>query len=56
MLYFRPPVNQIEVHPFLWWEECVSYCRQEGIAMMAYSPLAKASRIDNPTLVSVAQK
>ena len=56
ILLFPCIVNQIEIHPFLWWEECVSYCHQEGIAVMAYSPLAKAMKLNNPTLVSIAEK
>ena len=49
-------VNQIEIHLFLAWDELVAYCEQEGIPIMAYSPLAKATRIKNPILVSIAKK
>ena len=50
------PVNQIEIHPFLAWDDCVSYCEKEGIAVMAYSPLAKATRLRNPSLNEIAGK
>jgi len=49
-------VNQIEIHPFLWWNDCVTYCRDQGIAVMAYSPLAKAERLRDKTLCSIASK
>lgn len=49
-------VNQIEIHPFLAWDDCVSYCEQEGIPVMAYSPLAKAMKLKTPGLTQVAEK
>ena len=49
-------VNQIEIHPFLAWDECVSYCEQEGIAVMAYSPLAKAMKLKAASLTQIAKK
>lgn len=50
------PVNQIEIHPFLAWDECVSYCQNEKIAVMAYSPLAKADKLGNPSLQRLAKQ
>ena len=49
-------VNQIEIHPFLAWDEVVLYCEREGIPIMAYSPLAKAMRLKDPRLVKMATK
>lgn len=49
-------VNQIEIHPFLAWDECVSMCQEEGIAVMAYSPLAQALKMRDPTLTGIATK
>ena len=49
-------VNQIEIHPFLAWDEVVDYCRLEGIVIMAYSPLAKVMKLKTPKLVSIAEK
>jgi diketogulonate reductase-like aldo/keto reductase len=51
-----PAVNQIEIHPFLAWDECVSFCERENIAVMAYSPLAKGSRLKTPSLTKIAEK
>ena len=49
-------MNQIEIHPFLAWDECVSYCEKEGIAVMAYSPLTKGRKLGDPSLCKIAEK
>lgn len=38
----KPEVNQVELHPFLAQPELVGFCREHGIALMAYSPLGSA--------------
>nr|KAG5707719.1 hypothetical protein BaRGS_003294 [Batillaria attramentaria] len=50
-----PAVNQIELHPWMKRQDLVRYCRENGIAVMGYSPLVKAERLKDPTLVSVAK-
>jgi diketogulonate reductase-like aldo/keto reductase len=39
-----PEVNQIELHCFLQQRETVAYCAQQGIAVMAFCPLARCKR------------
>jgi len=51
-----PSVNQIELHPQMRKHDIVDYCRQHGIAVMGYSPLAKAQRMNDKKLIAVAQK
>jgi len=49
-----PAVNQVECHPFWSRRDVLDYCRGKGIQAEAYSPLARAQRMDEPTLVALA--
>lgn len=51
-----PAVNQIELHPFFQQRELVSFLNEKGIAVEAWSPLARAKRLADPTLVAIAKK
>ncbi|GMG37548.1 unnamed protein product [Ambrosiozyma monospora] len=55
-LKIKPAVNQIELHPWLSREELVKYLKDEGIAVEAYSPLARGQRINDPALEEFAKK
>ncbi|KAF4744566.1 hypothetical protein FOZ63_031768, partial [Perkinsus olseni] len=35
----KPAVNQVEVHPFLPQKDLLEFCRDEGVAIVAYAPL-----------------
>jgi len=50
-----PAVNQIELHPFLQQRETVEWCRANGIAVEAYSPLTKGRQLDHPALETIAR-
>lgn len=50
-----PSVNQIELHPFMKKADLVQYCRDNNIAVMGYSPLARCKKDDDPDLVKIAQ-
>jgi diketogulonate reductase-like aldo/keto reductase len=52
----RPAANQIELTPFLYLtrHEIVQRCRDERIAIEAYSPLTKGLRLDDSTVGRVA--
>jgi len=42
--------NQIEYHPFLDQDKVVGACRRHGMAVVAYSPIARGSAIANQVL------
>jgi len=52
----RPAVNQLEVHPWLQRKELCTFCKNNGIHIEAYSPLAKASCLDDPTLLEICER
>lgn len=53
-----PAVNQIELHAynFRMRRDVVDLCREKGITLTAYSPIARAERLDDPRLADLAQK
>jgi diketogulonate reductase-like aldo/keto reductase len=51
-----PAVNQIEWSPFGHSDRMLNYSLDDGIVIQAYSPLTRATRIDDVTLIQIAQK
>ncbi len=51
-----PALNQIEFHPGYWQPEVLAYCRERGIAIESWSPLARGKVFGDPLLESLAQK
>jgi len=51
-----PFINQVECHPYLAQEELLSFCRENGIQLEAYSPFARnlPDMIYNPVLRDIA--
>ena len=49
-------VNQIELTPYLTFDEVVAYCQKEQIVLEAYCPLAKGFKLEDPLLISIAAK
>jgi len=53
-----PMANQIEFHPFIYAEqkELLEYCKQQGIQVEAYSPLAQHSQHAHPVVIEIAKR
>ncbi len=51
-----PVVNQVELHVFLQQPELLDYCRQNHIAVEAYSPLAHGKAMNDPVVAAIAVK
>lgn len=52
----KPVVNQIELHPRLTQEPLREYCQEHDIAVEAWSPLARARLLEEPSLVALGKK
>ncbi|KIW77115.1 hypothetical protein Z517_09561 [Fonsecaea pedrosoi CBS 271.37] len=55
-VYIEPVCNQIELHPWNQQRQLVSYCKAKGIVVVAYSPLTRGRRLNDATIVSLAEK
>jgi diketogulonate reductase-like aldo/keto reductase len=51
-----PSVNQFELHPFFRLSHIVDYCRNNGIAVMGYSPIVQGKKNDDPDLLRISQR
>ncbi|MFS0645437.1 aldo/keto reductase [Siminovitchia sp. 179-K 8D1 HS] len=52
----KPVINQIELHPRLTQEPLREYCQGQEIAVEAWSPLARARLLEEPSLVALGEK
>lgn len=52
----KPMVDQIEFHPGYYQPEVVEYCKQQGIAVEAWSPLGTGRVLKDPLLQEIAAK
>ncbi|MCM3706708.1 MULTISPECIES: aldo/keto reductase [Cytobacillus] len=52
----KPMVNQVELHPLLSQSELRDFCRNQGIQIEAWSPLAQGELLENAVLKEIAQK
>jgi 2,5-diketo-D-gluconate reductase A len=49
-----PAVNQVEIHPYFANEEVRVYGKAHGIAIQAWSPIARGTVLDNPVIQRIA--
>ena len=50
-----PSVNQIELHPYLTQTQTAAKCRELGVAIESWSPLASGEVLDDPQITEIAQ-
>lgn len=48
-------MNQIELHPWCQ-QDVVAFCETHGIAVVAYSPLTKGVKLNDPRLATIAHQ
>jgi 2,5-diketo-D-gluconate reductase A len=51
-----PAVNQIEAHPYLTQDAVRGFCAEHGIAVEAWSPIGQGLVLDDPVIVSIAER
>ncbi|MBN1864247.1 MAG: aldo/keto reductase [Victivallales bacterium] len=51
-----PAVNQVEFHPWLFQKKLLEFCRANNIMLVAYSPLTKGERLNDPELAEIAAR
>jgi len=51
-----PAVNQIEFNPFVYEKEVIEYCQNLGIAIEAYTPIARGKKSKDTTIKELSEK
>jgi diketogulonate reductase-like aldo/keto reductase len=50
-----PTINQIEINPFLFRKNTLDFFKKEGVVLQSYRSLGNGKKMDDPTLVKIAQ-
>ncbi|MCI8870152.1 MAG: aldo/keto reductase [Lawsonibacter sp.] len=51
-----PAVNELELHPYFQQRELSEFHRRSGIALVAYSPLARGECLNEPALQALSER
>lgn len=51
-----PAINQIELHPFNTHASLSALCASHNIVIESYAPLARAWKMDHPTIIELSKK
>lgn len=51
-----PAVNQVEFHPYLTQKPLLAFCKDQGIQLEAWSPLAQGALTSHPVLEEIGAK
>ena len=49
-------INQVEFHPYLNQDALYRFCRERGVRMTAYAPIAQAKVLDEPVLREIGAR
>ena len=52
----KPAVNQVQLSPLHYRRALLDYCSEEGIVVVAYSPLERGRALADPRIVAVAKR
>lgn len=52
----KPMVNQIRFHPGMMQQEIVSFCKENGLIVEAWSPLGQGKVLSDPVLQEIADR
>jgi len=54
----KPMANQIEMSPYTQWTKIITYCQENDIKLMAYSPMGSnaAAVLKDPVIIEIADK
>ncbi len=52
----KPAVNQVEFNPFNYQKKLLDFCKENGIQLEGYTPLARSKRFDHPEVKKIAEK
>jgi diketogulonate reductase-like aldo/keto reductase len=55
-VHIKPAVNQIEFHPWNQQREIRKWCKENGVVVIAYSPLTQGRRLKDTVILKVAEK
>ena len=48
--------NQVEYHPYLTQKKVLAACRNHGMAVTAYAPIARGKVLDDPVISGIAER
>ena len=51
-----PAVNQFELNPFVYEKEVIEYCQKLGVAIEAYTPIARGKKSKDSTIKELSDK
>lgn len=51
-----PVINQVEFSPYLFQNDLLQFCKQEGIQLQSYTPLVRGKKMGDPKLIAIATK